>query len=89
MSATLTDYRRLLADRPDKFTGPEASYTPESQNKSDYACEDCLHFFTGKAARRRVCEVVRLQPERSIEPRAKCKFWTHTGERFPLLNSKD
>jgi hypothetical protein len=88
-SKGLADYKRLLADRPEKLTGPEASYTPAAQNKSDYFCDECLHFFTSKVAGRKVCEVVRLQPERSIEPKAKCKFWTHTGERFPLLNSHD
>lgn len=88
-SATLADYRRLLADRPDKFSGADAQYTPVSSNKTDYHCDDCRHFFTGKAAGYNVCEVVRLQPEKSIEPKAKCKFWTRTGERFPLLNNRD
>ncbi len=87
MNGTLADYHRLLSDRPDKFSGTEASYQSPSQNKTDYHCKDCLHFFTGKVAGYSVCEVVRLQPERSIEPEAKCKFWTHTGGRFPLLNN--
>lgn len=89
MSATLVDYRRLLADRPEKLSGKEADYASAAQNKSDYHCDDCLHFFTGKVAGRKVCEVVRLQPEKSIEPNARCKFWTRTGERFPLLRTAD
>jgi hypothetical protein len=85
----LADYKRLLSDRPDKFSGKEAGYTPAAQNKTEYTCDDCRHFFTGPAASYNVCEVVRLQPEKSIEPKAKCRFWTRTGERFPLLNSKE
>jgi len=85
----LADYKHLLADRPVKLSGKEASYTPAAQNKTDYFCSDCLHFFTGKVAGYSVCEIVRLQPEKSIEPSAKCKFWTRTGERLPLLNAKE
>jgi len=85
--ATLADYRRLIADRPAKLTGPEAQYTPASQNSTDYHCDQCRHFFISKVAGYNVCEVVRLQPEKSIESKAKCKFWTRTGERFPLLNN--
>lgn len=83
----LEKYDKLLADRPEKFSGREASYTPASENKTTYHCSDCRHFFTGKVAGYNVCEVVRLQPERSIEPKAKCRYWTRTGERFPLLRS--
>lgn len=83
----LADYKRLLADRPEKLSGAEADYTPASKNDSGYHCDQCRHFFTGKVSGHNVCEVVRLQPERSIEPKAKCKFWTRTGERFPLLRS--
>jgi hypothetical protein len=87
MSATLADYKRHIADRPEKFTGPESNYVPASKNKPDqYRCDTCRHFFIGEVAGYNVCEVVRLQPEKSIEPGARCKFWTRTGERFPLLN---
>jgi hypothetical protein len=86
-AATKAEYERLLADRPRKFTGAEAGYVPAAKNDGDYTCSDCLHFYTGKAAGRSVCEVVRLTPERSIEPKARCKFWTHAGLKFPLLRS--
>jgi hypothetical protein len=89
MTAVLSDYKHLLADRPAKFTGTESGYTPAAKNKTEYTCDDCRHFFTGPAAGYSVCEVVRLVPEKSIEPKAKCKFWTRTGERFPLLNGKE
>jgi len=86
-SKGLDKYRKLLADRPEKFTGKEADYTPAARNKSDYFCKDCKHFFTGKVAGYNVCEVVRLHPEMSIEPKARCRYWTRTGERFPILNN--
>ena len=84
----LARYRALIADRPDKFSGKEAGYTPAAQNKTEYTCDDCRHFFIGPAAGYNVCEVVRLQPEASIEPKAKCRYWTRTGERHPLLNGR-
>lgn len=86
VAATLADYKRLLADRPEKFSGSEAQYFPATKNDTTYTCDSCRHFFNGKVAGYNVCEVVRLQPEKSIEPGARCKFWTRTGERFPLLN---
>ena len=88
-SEGLARYQRLLADRPGKLTASESGYTPPARNQTDYFCDECLHFYTGKAARRTVCEIVRLQPERSIEPKAKCRFWTRTGEKFPLLRTED
>jgi len=87
-SKELARYRELLADRPEKFTGRESDYTPAAKNSTAYFCKDCLHFFMGKVAGYNVCEVVRLHPEMSIEPKAKCKYWTRTGERFPLLRSR-
>ncbi len=89
MTGTLAEYKRLLADRPAKFTAAEAAYQSQKQNTTDYFCRDCRHFFQGPVAGYNVCEVVRLQPEKSIESHAKCKFWTRTGERFPLLNNKE
>lgn len=81
----LADYKRLLTDRPVKFTGAEAGYVPASRNDGEYTCDDCRHFFTGPAAGYNVCEIVRLTPEKSIEPKARCRFWTRTGERWPML----
>ena len=85
MPASLADYERLVADRPTKFSEREAGYIPAAGNKTDRFCDECLHFYTGKIAKRNVCEILRRSGEASIEPKATCAFWTMTGLRHPLL----
>lgn len=85
LAATLADYERIVADRPTKFSEREAGYTPASKNKTDYHCDECLHFYEGKIAKRNVCEIMRRNGEATIEPEANCRFWTMTGLKHPLL----
>jgi hypothetical protein len=85
MPVTLSDYRRLVADHPVKFSEREVGYTPAASNKTDKHCDDCLHFYAGKAARRNVCEIMQRSSGGSVEPRANCRFWTVIGLHYPLL----
>lgn len=82
---SLSDYRAMVADHPRKFSESEVGYTPAARNSTTYYCDECLHFYEGPAAHRNVCEILRRVGEASIEAKAKCSFWTRTGQKHPLL----
>jgi hypothetical protein len=85
MPVTIGEYRKLIADRPRKFTETEVRFAPPSRNNTDYYCKDCSHWFESPGAKRSVCEIMRKRDDSSVEPKAKCMFWTRTGMKFPLL----
>jgi hypothetical protein len=84
---TIAQYRAIISDHPKKFNETEAGYVPATRNNTDYFCVDCLHFYRGPVARRTTCEILRRTLGQDIEPKAHCAFWTHTGDRFPLLRN--
>jgi hypothetical protein len=86
--ATLSSYRHLLADRPDKFSAQEVAFTMPNRNNTDYYCKECRHWFDSPGAHRSVCEIYRPASDESVPPKGKCMFWTRTGERFPLLHQE-
>ena len=85
MPASLAEYKRMMADRPPKFNEADCQFTPAARNKSGYYCDECMHWFDSPVGHRSVCEIYRPRDDGSVEPKAKCMFWTRTGERFPLL----
>ncbi len=82
---TITEYEKLVADRPQKFSAEQVGYkdhTPRGQNE---ICSSCLHFYRGEVAERTVCEIFRPEGGKDVEALGFCLFWTLEGKRFPLL----
>ena len=75
-----TDYEALLKDHPRKFKPSDVGFGRDEK----YPCASCIHFYTGVAMERNVCEIMR--PKDEIVPwNWSCKFHTTDGEHFPKL----
>lgn len=72
-----------MRDRPVKFTGEQAGFKRGATNEN--RCGTCRHWYFGEVAQRKVCEVVRLDPEENIEREDTCDFWNENGKDFPKL----
>lgn len=80
---TLDDYRRLMRDRPVKFSGKEANL--RGSEHPFFNCRHCYHWYESPASGFRVCEVVRPEGAREeVEPSAVCDFWNVGDGKFPL-----
>ena len=64
-----------------KFRPAEVGFKPEGGE--EYPCGKCLHFYVGRAAKRAVCEIMRIPGEMSVPPEGYCAWWTKDGEEFP------
>lgn len=85
--ATLADYHQLMDDRPVKFTPEQVSYSPKP--KYAQVCDDCVHFFRGKTAKRNVCEIMRPTSDtESVAPCGWCRFYTNDYRTFPLIDKE-
>lgn len=85
---TLNDYLEMMADRPVKFTAAEVGYSPKPKYKE--VCDDCIHFFRGKTARRNVCEIMRPDSEtESVAPMGFCYVWSNDYRTFPLIDKPE
>lgn len=86
--ATLSDYHEVMEDRPMKFTPEQVGYSPKPKFKE--VCDDCVHFFRGRAAKRNVCEIMRPHSEtESVAPCGYCRFWTNDYVTFPLADKEN
>ena len=85
---TLTEYHDLMSDRPDKASPDEVGYSPKPKYKE--TCDDCVHFFRGKVARRNTCEIMRPSSDtESVAPMGWCWFWSDNYTTFPLLDKPE
>ena len=85
---TLDGYFALMEDRPEKATPVEVGYSPRPQFKE--VCDDCVHFFRGKVAKRNTCEIMRPDSEtESVAPMGWCWFWSADYKTFPLLDKPE
>ena len=80
---TLQQYRKLVADHPRKFDGPEIEFSPKGE--PGYECHACFHFYDGNVAKRSVCEIYRGAEGGSVPSEGGCRFWTRDGKRHPLF----
>jgi len=85
VSATLEEYRQLIADRPKKFTAEEVGFKSESENDSILNCCSCAHWFQSPARNSSVCEIYRPADDGDVPSLGVCMFHTIDGKHFPLL----
>jgi len=86
--AKFNDYKQLFStvQRPEKFSGEEAGFTPRAGQRGLPTCGDCIHWYQNPRTGRAVCEVVRLTYEMDIRPSSTCRFQTEDGRSYPLLH---
>ena len=74
-------YKRLLENRPFKFSAEEVNYR---KGESPYQCQNCAHFFTRKLDGFTVCEIFRPsgETEEAIDPAYTCDF-QNDGDEYP------
>ena len=86
--ATLADYFSIMSDRPDKFTPEQVGYSPRPKFKE--VCDDCIHYFRGKVAKRNTCEIMRPTSDtESVAPMGWCWYWNADYKTFPLLDKPE
>lgn len=83
-SADLGVYRMLMNDPPVKMDEEQAGFVRGAGTENE-SCGDCIHYYIGKVADRKVCEIFRPSDESNIEPSDRCKFFSTDSETFPLL----
>jgi hypothetical protein len=81
---SLSDVKRMLRDRPVKFSADQVAYRP---GKGKERCGNCAHFFRSK--QRAVCEILRLAgdtqtSDESIMAGWTCDYFTPDGVSYPL-----
>lgn len=85
---TFAEYQEMMNDRPVKATPAQVGYSTKPRFKE--VCDDCVHFFRGKAARRNVCEIMRPDSEtESVAPMGWCWMWSSDYRTFPLLDKPE
>jgi len=86
---TLEDYRKLVAERPEKFTEEDVGY--RSAYNGGPQCKGCLHFFERRLDKFGVCEIMRSRAtdEDGVNPSWTCRFNTVDMQKFPLLEQKE
>lgn len=83
-SADLGVYRMLMEDHPVKLDEQQAGFV-RGAGTEEGSCGACIHYYIGKVADRKVCEVFRPADASNIEPNDRCKFFSTDSETFPLL----
>ncbi len=85
--ASLEEYKKLIADRPEKFTEEEVGY--RKADAGEPQCRGCLHFFERRLDKFAVCEIMRSErtDEEGVNPTWVCNFQTVDMEKFPLSRS--
>ena len=85
----LTDYAILMGMRPKKFTPEQVGYE-EADEDSPYRCSSCIHFFRRNYDGLATCEIMRSEEtdKDGVRPDYRCRFWTVTGDEFPLLEDE-
>jgi hypothetical protein len=83
------EYEKLVENRPEKLTAEQVNYRKAEDPGQE--CEHCLHFYKQVAGEQRTtCEILRLEPEASIDPEWVCDFMTRDGSEYPYRkDSKD
>lgn len=84
MMPTLADYRKLMEDRPEKWSPDDVNYREAGGRDR---CARCLHFYERHLDRHGVCELMRSEAtdRDGVDPDYVCDFYTRDGEVFPLL----
>jgi hypothetical protein len=81
-----SEYDRIIADRPVKFTPEQVGYQAAQQGDGA-RCVGCWHFYRRATDAHAVCEIMRSEEidEKGVNPMWQCRFFTFDGDHFPLL----
>ena len=83
MTVSKDAYKRIIENRPFKFSVDEVNYR---ESEGDEECKGCVHFFERVKDKFHVCEIFRpTKGDESVDPEFVCDFWTENNEDFPLL----
>jgi hypothetical protein len=66
-----------MQNHPVKLNEEESNYL---DSEGEEKCGNCFHFYTRDVDKYRVCELVRLKDEASIDPSYVCDFWADGKE---------
>lgn len=81
---SFADYEKMLADRPEKFTAEQVGY--RKADEVGKQCGQCIHLYKEVVGdQRTVCEILRLDPEDSINPEFVCMFTSRDGVEYPYV----
>lgn len=78
----LSEYKDLLDDRPVKLSPEDVEYR-EAEELSR-RCARCIHFYERKTDVYGVCEIMRPESDKAVDPDYVCQFFTNDGEKFPM-----
>ena len=84
---TLEEYRRLMSERPRKFSADEVNYR---RSGGEEKCCHCISFYERRADDLGTCEIFRSsETDRDgVRPYYVCDFYSTEGEDFPLYPNK-
>ena len=84
--ADLSDYLKVLEDRPWKMNAEDVEYGPAPEG-SYMRCANCIHYFGRRIDGFTTCEIFRdLETDTNgVRPDFRCKFYTIDGDVHPLL----
>jgi hypothetical protein len=84
--ADMETYKALVGDRPAKFNAVQVGFK-EKGGDSEGSCGKCVHHYISKASDHKVCEILRLENDKNIEPEDVCLFQSADGKTFPRLKT--
>ncbi len=86
---SLSDYLKMLEDRPVKFTPDEVGYGKAPEG-SAMRCGICHHFYRRATDGFSTCEIMRSEETdaKGVEPHYRCMFYTLDAMVHPLLEEE-
>lgn len=83
--AVFTDYERFFEQEAlHKFSASEVGFQSPAHRMEH--CGGCYHWFTNPASGWTPCEIMRLGGRQPVPSGGVCRFFTHDGKTYPLLN---
>lgn len=78
---SLKEYKKLIEERPRKFSAEEVDYRDSEDMRR---CGRCLHYYERLRDGFGVCEIFRPADDSAVDPEYTCDLMTVDGEKFPL-----
>jgi len=79
-------YFEIMLDRPKKLNEDDVEFEPAPEG-SAMRCGSCINYYRRATDGRAVCQIFRSSEvdDHGVPPDWRCRFWTVTGDVFPLL----
>ena len=85
---TIDKYFEIMLDRPKKLSEEDVEYGPAPKG-SAMRCSACLNYYRRATDNHAVCQIMRpASDDEEVFPDWRCRFWTITGDVFPLLEEE-